>query len=62
MSVFAGEQPTQTSWPGTHHAELVTSGSLCESVYQVAAIYTAIMGFLKWNMQELNVLEAPVLW
>lgn len=45
MSVFAGEQPTQTSWPGTHHAELVTSGSLCESVYQVAAIYTAIMGF-----------------
>lgn len=45
MSVFADDQPAQTSWPGSHHAELVTAGSPCESVYQVAAIYTAIMSF-----------------
>lgn len=39
MSVFAGEQPgqavTMQNW----------CGSRFESVYQVAAIYTAIMGF-----------------
>lgn len=43
MSVFAGEQLAQTSWPGSGHAELVTTGSLCESVYQVQV--AAIRGF-----------------
>lgn len=47
MSVFPGEQPAQTSRLFSHRMELVTAGSLYESVCGVAVIYTAIMIFMK---------------
>lgn len=47
MSVFPGERPAQTSRLVSQHIELVTAGSLHESVCGVAVIYTAIMIFMK---------------